>query len=217
MANITKWWKEFQAALSQNDTQKAETLKKQILESPLRTPEDVQSKFHLALALSAQKTTEAFLVFAEISGADIPCFETQQARIAYAMALHAQKKSALGIFELRKVISSEPKPSITKALALDYLSLFLRETNATAEQISEIDSQRIQTLEALLPEQAQPEDRDQLNALLAAALEERGHENDRAKALLIHQQLAEDPKKVSKRTYTAAKEALRRLSQPRRK
>jgi tetratricopeptide (TPR) repeat protein len=188
--------------------------RQKILALELDSEPAVIAKYRLGLFTLYQekKADEAVAIFKEVASCGIRCDDYYQSQITYAICLWSTGRHDLAIFELRKMLSQAKPQTIHEILGLDYLSIFLRDTNATPEEIAKINIQRINSLSAMLLLEKDIEIHASLTLELAAALEERGQADDIEKTRQILQKTIALNSQINKTTVTAARAALKRLN-----
>ena len=145
--------------------------------------------FSLENDQSLEKATE---LFKKAASSPVKCDDRYAAQVSYAIVLGAQDKRPTGIFQLRKVLSEVPADSMHATMALDYLSLFLHEENAPADDIAKLDALRVETLTKLVHETHDAEEKSELEIRLAVALSDRHQAGDYEHAIQILSKINSD-------------------------
>ncbi len=205
--------KQFTAAVTAKNTDEIGKLRLQIQALKNTTPEAVSTKYRLALYLLHQekKLPDAMTILSELSSKGVVCDDLHEARISLALCLWNSDKKNQAIFELRKVLSNQNVASIHTTLALDYLTMFLKETKAPDEAIKKAYTERIKQLAELSATSLDADLEAQLKLRLAAALEERQGPGDNQQAVDIYREVSKLTGKITKENLLIAKEALKRL------
>ncbi len=203
----------FTESVQKKDEKAAAQYRKEILALDLDSEAAVIAKYRLGFFTLYQekKADEAMAIFKEVASCGIECDDYYQCQITYAICLWSTGKHELAIFELRKTLSQTKPHTIHEVLALDYLSIFLRDTKAPPEEIAELNIRRISNLNVMLYAEKDIDIHASLTLELAAALEERGLPADLEEAHLILQKVVTLNNQINETTVTAAKAALKHL------
>lgn len=144
-------------AADKEDSDALDELRKEYIELMPGSPEATEARYRLGLSLLFRhKDTNQAREFLKAAAADKGHPIALEARVSYALILHAQKKRQQAIFELRKMLSPNTVPSMHTASALDFLSLLLRESGAKEEDIVKVETQRREHLESLANAESDP-------------------------------------------------------------
>jgi len=139
-----------QAPENQENPKALDALREKYIEAAPNSPEATEARYRLGLSfLFRHKNMDQARELLKAAAADKGHPVAPEARVNYALILHAQKKRQQAIFELRKLLVPGASPSMHTASALDFLSLLLRESGARPEDINKIESHRRDHLEAL--------------------------------------------------------------------
>jgi tetratricopeptide (TPR) repeat protein len=151
-----------------------EKAKKAVLTLSRDSAESVNALYRTALfMLHEQHDLEgAKAVFSKLAVCTVDCEARAQARVTYGLMLWAGGKFDDAINMLKRVVSEDSEMPL-KALALDYLSTFMREQNASKPAIAKIDEQRIEVLQSLVSAEADKKLKADYQLRLEAALKER--------------------------------------------
>lgn len=210
---------QFAKALESGGTEDLEKATQAIKDLPFETEDHIRAKYRLAvhLYLVQKKLVEGMEIFRDIAKAHIPCEETRLSQINLAMGLWITGHQNQALFELRKVISEEKDASQAKAMALNFLGLFLQELKGRERELETVQNESIDTIEQLIENETNIEDAAHFKLLWATALEDRGRPEDLTKALAVAKEIVDSKAPLPKTTTSLAREALKRLSAPRRK
>lgn len=204
----------FTESVQKKDEKAAAQYRQEILALDLNSEAAVIAKYRLGFFTLYQekKADEAMAIFKEVASCGIQCDDYYQSQITYAICLWSTGKHELAIFELRKTLSQVKPQTIHEVLALDYLSIFLRDTNASFEEITKLNIRRINSLNAMLLLEKDIEIHASLTLELAAALEERGQPNDLEQARQILKKVVALNSQINNTTVSAARAALEHLN-----
>lgn len=134
-----------------------------------------------------------------------------EARVSLALCLHAQKKTKQAIFELKKLLPQGVAPSIHTAQALDFLSLFLRDSGAPATEIMACDKDRVEHLGALAAAATDPVEKAHYMLRIGAAYADGGTAQDFALARKKYDEVVKLGAKAGESALQAARQALKIL------
>ncbi len=217
MSTATELLSQFGKAVETKNTGEFARIRESILALELDSPENVMAHYRLALYVLHQEKNlnEVMSLLQKICTANIPCAETTQARISYAICLRAKGKLQQAIFELRKVFNETQKNTLVQTMALDYLATFSREANAPADTVAKINDERIAQLTHLATHSTNKDDKAQATIRLAAALEERNQKGDTERARTLFTDVAKHSSDIEKPSRAAAKDAVKRYAQKR--
>ncbi|MDA0712902.1 MAG: hypothetical protein O2897_02830 [bacterium] len=164
----------FNDSVGQLNTKAALGYQNEILQLQLNSASSITAQYRLGFYLlyKDKKLDEAMNIFKQIAACKIKCEDLYQAIISYAICLWSKNKHVQALFELRKVLSLAPENSMAQVLALDYMSLFLKDSKADTKQITEIDNKRIKALGILIQNEKDLDVQATLKLELAVALEE---------------------------------------------
>ncbi len=151
-----------------------EKAKKAVLTLSRDSADSVNALYRVALfMLHEQHDLEgAKAVFSKLAVCTVDCEARAQARVTYGLMLWAGGQFENSINMLKRVVAEDSEMSL-KALALDYLSTFMREQNASKPAIAKIDEQRIEVLQSLVSAEADKKLKADYQLRLEAALKER--------------------------------------------
>jgi hypothetical protein len=150
---------------------------------------------------------ELFKLAANEKGAPVAA----EARVSLALILHAQKKTKQAIFELKKLLPQGVRPTIHTAQALDFLSLLLRESQAPATEVVACDTQRLEHLNALANDAADPVEKAHYMLRIAAAHADGGTAQDFALARKKYDEIIKLGAKAGESAVQSARAALKVL------
>jgi len=204
----------FTDSIEKNDEKKALEYKNEILNLELNSQSAVTAQYRLGFFIlyKEKKLEEAMAIFKNIASSKVRCDDYFQAVITYGICLWSKGDHPLAIFELRKVLSKIPKNTMHEVLAFDYLSLFLKDSKAPADQITEVDEKRITALSALIQTEKDIETQSALRLELAIALQERGKLADLDQARVIIKKVVDIAPKLTKTTASAAQALLKTIN-----
>ncbi len=204
----------FMEGMQKKDEKAAAQYRQEIVQLELDSEAAVIAKYRLGFHTLYQekKLDEAIAIFKEVAACGIHCDDFFQSQITYAICLWSKGKHELAIFELRKMLSQVKPQTIHEVLGLDYLSIFLRDTNAPQQEITKLNGQRINSLNALLQNEKDVEAQAPLQLELAAALEERGQPGDLEQARQTLQKVINKSSSTNKSIASAAQTALQQLN-----
>jgi len=128
-----------------------EKAKKAILSLSRDSKESVRALYRLAMYMLHEEHNLAGAkdLFHKLSNCTIKCDSRAEARLSYGLMMWAHGEFDNAIKMLKRVAGEEENPE-HQALALDYLSTFMREHSPSKPTVAKIDEQRIQTLQALV-------------------------------------------------------------------
>jgi hypothetical protein len=146
-----------QAPENQENPEALDSLREQYIAAAPNSPEATEARYRLGLSLLFRhKKMDQARELLKAAASDKKHPVAPEARVNYALLLHAQKKRQQAIFELRKLLGPGVAPSMHTASALDFLSLLLRESGARPEDVHKIETQRRDHLEALANGETDP-------------------------------------------------------------
>jgi hypothetical protein len=214
MTDVADLQRQVAQAESEGDADKAEQLQAEIIDNAPDSAEATEARFRLGLAiLFRHKNTEQALAFFKAAAAakDKTAY-AHSARVSQALCLWSLNKRQQAIFELRKLLPKDVQPAGHTAMALDFLSLLLRESHAAAADIVKVDTQRKEHLETLAANANNDEEKSHFMNRLAAAHAEGGNKADQALAKAKYQEVVNLGKKAGAEALAAAKTGLRELA-----
>lgn len=206
----------FNESVEQLNEKAALGYQKEILQLELNTASAVTAQYRLGFYLlyKDKKLDEAMSIFKQIANCKIKCADLYQAIISYAICLWSKDKHDQAVFELRKVLALVPENTMDQVLALDYLSLFLKDSKADAKQITEIDNKRIKVLGVIIQNENDPDVQATLKLELAVALEERAQMGDSKQAAIVTKKVVDMGAKIDKITLQTAEKLLKEINKP---
>lgn len=150
-----------------------EKAKKAVLMLSRDSEPSIRVLYRLALYLLHEEhdLEGAASLFSKLSACTFDCESRTQARISYALLMWTRGQYDNAIELLKRVIA-EDSNLVYQALALDYLSTFSKEQEASKPVIAKIDKQRIQTLQALVASESDKKLKADYQLRLDAALKE---------------------------------------------
>ncbi|MEI6790459.1 MAG: hypothetical protein WCK42_04685 [Myxococcaceae bacterium] len=111
-------------------------------------------------------------IFSKLSACTLACDARTEAQVSFALQLWATQKFADSIALLSRIASESANPSY-QALALDYLSTFMRENGASKPAVAKVDEQRILVLQELVKQESDKKLKSEYQLRLDAALKDR--------------------------------------------
>lgn len=187
--------------------------KKQIEMLDGNKAENAAVKFKLAAKIleGAEETGEALKLLEPVAKSKLYTEEAEEARIMYAICLWGVGKQQLAVFELRKILSGSPEPSIHTSLALDYLTLYMGELNSSDKEMATLNEKRIDILSHLSHTTENTADKAAYALRLASAFASRNEGDDLEHAKNLYKGIIAEENKVDELTVLAAKEGLKGL------
>jgi tetratricopeptide (TPR) repeat protein len=132
------------------DPEKVDAAREAYLQTNPRGPQAAEVRYRHGLSrLFRHQDSDGAMALFKAASQEKDAAVAPEARVSYALILHAKGKRQQAIFELRKLLPAGAPPSIHTANGLDFLALILRESGAKADEIDKVEDQRIEHLEDL--------------------------------------------------------------------
>ena len=172
-----------------------------------------QCRYQLGLCLLWRKENldEALSLFAQVAKHPSKDDLSKSARTSHAICLWHSGQKSKAIFELRKMLPQGVEPSMHTATALDFLVLFLKESNADSKSIQQTQALRLTHLSHLQRETTEPSANGHWGFRLAVALVELGDGPSRARAKSLCQEILKQQEAVDSTTLEGAQDLLQSL------
>lgn len=169
MANPEELLSNFQAAL--DEVQKA---KKAILMLSRDSEPSVRALYRMALYMLHEEhdLEGSSAILSKLAACTVDCDSRTEAQISYGLMLWTHQKYPDAIALLSRVASNSSNLNY-QALALDYLSTFMREQNTSKSVIAKNDEQRILVLQELVQQETDKKLKSEYLLRLEAAQKER--------------------------------------------
>jgi hypothetical protein len=214
MADVEKLKKRLAKAEEADDADQVEQILAEIADTAGESPDGSEARYRLGLSvLFRHKNTEqALALFKEAAKAREKTPFVHSARVSQALCLWALNKRQQAMFELRKLLPKDVQPAGHTAMALDFLSLLLRESGAPAKDIAKVDADRKAHLEALAANAEGDEEKAHFMVRLAAVHAEGENKADLALAKGKYQDVVNLGKKAGKENLSTAKAGLKTLA-----
>jgi tetratricopeptide (TPR) repeat protein len=171
------------AAEQEGDPEAVDAAREAYLEVAPAGAEATEERYRLGLArlFRKQDTDGAIECFKE-AAKDKSSPLGHEARVSLALCLVNKNKRQQAIFELRKMLPQGVTPTFHTVQALDFLAMLLRDSGAAEADVIKVDQQRVEHLENLASNTADPMERAHFWLRLAAAHADAGTAADRALA-----------------------------------
>jgi hypothetical protein len=169
MPNPEELLSNFQVAVE--EVQKA---KKAILMLSRDSEPSIRALYRIALYMLHEEhdLEGASAILSKLAACTVDCDSRTEAQISYGLMLWAHQKYPDAIALLSRVASHSSNLNY-QALALDYLSTFMRENNSSQSVIAKNDEQRILVLQELVKQESDKKLKSEYQLRLEAALKER--------------------------------------------
>ena len=199
--------------LDAKDDKCRSVLRKQIEMLDASKEENASVKFRLAAKIleGAEETADALKILEPVAKSKLYTSDAEEARIMYSICLWGVGKQQLAVFELRKILSGAPEPSIHTSLALDYLTLYMGELGASDKEMGMLNEKRIDILSHLSHSTEDLNDKAAYALRLASAFASRGEGDDKEHARKLYEGIIAEANEVDELTVLAAKGGLKGL------
>lgn len=169
MAHPEELLSNFQTAI-----QEAQKAKKAILMLSRDSEPSIRVLYRLALHMLHEEhdLEGATQLLSKLAACTVACDARTEAQISFGLLLWTHQKYADAISRLARVVAESTSKS-HQALALDYLSTFMRENNSSKPAIAKINEQRIEVLQELVKQESDKKLKSEYQLRLEAALIDR--------------------------------------------
>ena len=181
-----------QKARDLNDLEELEAACRAVLNEAVDEDTAHQVRYQLGLCLLWRKEnlTEAIELFGQVSKHPSKDDLSRSARTSLAICLFHNGQKSKAIFELRKMIPQGAAPSLHTATALDFLTLFLKESQADTKSIQQTQALRLTHISQLHKDSEDEATAAHWALRLAVALSEVGDGPSRSRAKSLCQEIA---------------------------
>ena len=186
-------------ARKDNDLDGIQTACQALLNADIPPETKHQAQYDLGLCYLWRKENidEAITLFTEVAKKPEKNDLSHTARASLAICLWHKGQKSKAIFELRKMIPKGCLPNMHTATALDFLYLFLKDSEADSQSIKQTQALRLTHLGQLHKEATEVEDKAAWAMRLAVALAEVGDGPSQQRAKKLCQEIIANKKQLS--------------------
>ncbi|MBL92461.1 MAG: hypothetical protein CMH56_11700 [Myxococcales bacterium] len=175
------------------------------------TAHEVQYQLGLCLLWRKENLDEAITLFGQAAKHPSKDAIATAARTSLAICLWHNQQKAKAIFELRKMIPKGCPPSQFTATALDFLYMFLCDSQADPKSIQQTQALRLTHISHLHKETEDAQEKANWGLRLAVALSEVGDGPSKARAKSLCQEIMGQKPQIDATTVENAQTLLRSL------
>lgn len=196
-----------------NDLVEIEAACRAILNENIEDEISHRCRYQLGLCLlwREENLDEAMGLFAQAAKHPSKDDFSRSARTSHAICLWHSGQKSKAVFELRKMLPQGTEPNMHTATALDFLVLFLKESNSDEKSIQQTQAIRLTHLSHLQREAENPAARGHWKLRLAVALAELGDGPSRSQAKSLCQEVLKQKEMLNDTTVDSAQELLQSL------
>ena len=196
-----------------NDLEELEAACRALLadETDDATAHQVRYLLGLCVLWRKENLGEAIDLFSEVAKHPSKDAIAKSARTSLAICLWHNAQKAKAIFELRKMVPTGVAPSLHTATALDFLYLFLKDSQADPKSIQQTQALRLTHIGHLYKESTDEQTKAHWALRLAVALSEIGDGPSKKRAKSLCEEIQNNKSQIDQTTFDNAQALLRSL------
>ena len=213
MSNQSPNLERLQKARESNDLEELEAACRALLAEDIddTTAHEVQYQLGLSLLWRKENLDEAITLFNQAAKHPSKDAIAASARTSLAICLWHNQQKAKAIFELRKMIPKGCTPNQFTATALDFLYMFLRDSQADPKSIQQTQALRLTHINHLYKESDGVQEQASWGLRLAVALSEVGDGPSKVRAKSLCQEIVAQKSQIDVATLDNAQTLLSSL------